>query len=153
MAVNATHPLASFPGASFDAVRRLMIWRPRGVLDDDLADQVIAFVSTQERLLDGPFNRFTDLSGLTQIRLQIGHVFDFAVQRRAAATELSPVKSAIYSGSIVGFGIAHLYASLMEGAAIEVRPFRTQAAAAEWLELPLESIAAFAEHDAPRNSS
>jgi hypothetical protein len=115
----------------------LLTWHPRGVFDDELADKLIAAVASEERVEEAPFHRYTDFSGLTHIRLKVGHVFDVAKLRRAVA---EPVKSAIFSDTIVGLGIARMYESLMEGARIQVRAFRDRAAAAEWLGVPLEVL-------------
>ena len=51
-----------------------------------------------------------------------------------------PVKSAFFAETTVGYGIARMYESLMEGAMIQVRAVRTRAAAAEWLGVPLDVL-------------
>jgi len=110
---------------------------PRGLFDDDLADKIVELIASEERIEQGPFHRYADFSRLTHIRLKIGHVFDVA-KRRRAVTEA--VKSAFFADTIVGFGIARMYESLMEGATIQARAFRERAAAAEWLSVPLEIL-------------
>ena len=50
------------------------------------------------------------------------------------------MKSVVFSEDWVGFGIARMYESLMEGSSIEVRAFRVRAKAAEWLEVPAEVL-------------
>ena len=126
----------SFPDTRYFAPWRLMTWRPRGTLDDNLLDRVMDFAELEERSIEGPFNRFADFSVLTEIRLKIGHVFKIAEHRRAALAGHEPVKTAIYAPSIVGFGMARMYEHLLEGSPIKVRPFRELAAAAEWLGVP-----------------
>jgi hypothetical protein len=134
-------PLAAivkaFPHTRYYPEWRLLTWHPRGLFDDALADRIIEVISSEEPVQDTPFHRYTDLSGLTHIRLKIGHVFEVAKQRRAV---FEPVKSAFLSDTIVGLGIARMYESLMEGAMIQVRAFRERAAAAEWLGVPLEIL-------------
>ena len=136
-----------FPHARYHAAQELITWHPRGVLDDQLVDEIAAFTQTQEQVVGAPpFNRFTDFSQLTHVRLQIGHVFKVAEERSAARRDLEPVKSAFFCDKVVGFGIARMYEALMEGSSIRVRAFRSRAAAAEWLEVPLEILS---EDDRP----
>jgi len=108
-----------------------------GLFDDALADKIVGVVGSEERVEEVPFHRYNDFSGLTHIRLKVGHVFDVAKLRRGVA---EPVKSAFFSDTTVGLGIARMYEALMEEATIQVRAFRERAAAAEWLGVPLEIL-------------
>lgn len=129
--------LKTFPHTRYHLEWRLLTWHPRGLLDDALADKIVGLIASEERIEEVPFHRYADFSGLTHIRLKVGHVFDVAKQRRGAS-EL--VKSAFFSDTIVGLGIARMYEALMEGATIQVRAFRERAGAAEWLGVPLEIL-------------
>lgn len=127
--------LKDFPNTHFYPEARLIMWHPRGVLDDALADKIVQFIETEEHRDSAPFHRYTDFSGLTQIRLQFGHTFRISEQRRAGHTG-EQVKSAFYCNWIIGHGMAHLYEVLMEGSPIRVRAFRSREAAAAWLDVP-----------------
>ena len=116
----------------FHAGNRLVTWHPHGILDDELLDEIAYFALTLERIADAPFNRFTDLSGLSHIRLKIGHIFEVAEERKSLHAGMPPVKSAFYCDKVVGIGIARMYETLMEGASLEVRAFRDRIAAADW---------------------
>ena len=129
--------LKTVPHTRYDAKWNLITWHPRGVFDDALADEIVGVIQSEEDHEETPFHRYTDFGGLTEIRLKIGHVFQIAEQRREAA---EPVKSAIFAETTVGYGIARMYESLMEGAVIQVRAFRVRAAAAEWLGVPLDVL-------------
>ena len=130
-----------FPHASYHAKWELITWHPRGVLDDKLLDEIVAFAEVQEQVATAPpFHRFTDFNGLTEIRLQIGHVFQVAIERSAVQGDFPPVKSAFFCDKIVGFGVARMYEALMEGSFIQVRAFRDRAEAAEWIGVPLEIL-------------
>ncbi len=118
----------------------LVTWHPQGILDGGLVDQVIAFLESEEESAEQPFHRFTDLTGLTDVRLKFGHVFSASHRRRSNYPWREPVKSAFYCESIIGFGLARLYETLMEGGPIHVRAFRTREAAAEWLEVSVEIL-------------
>jgi hypothetical protein len=129
--------LKTLPHTRYYPEWRLLTWHPRGLFDDALADKIIDAVGSEERVEEEPFHRYTDFSGLTHIRLKVGHVFDVAKLRRAVS---EPVKSAFFSDTTVGLGIARMYEALMEEAVIQVRAFRDRAVAAEWLGVPLEVL-------------
>jgi hypothetical protein len=134
--------LRTLPHMRYHPEWRLLTWHPRGLFDDALADKIIGLIGAEERVEQVPFHRYADFSGLTHIRLKIGHVFDVAKQRRAVP---EAVKSAFFADTIVGFGMARMYEALMEEATIQVRAFRERTAAAEWLGVPMERLAAKSE--------
>ena len=140
--------LKDFPNTRWHEEARLVTWYPRGTLDDDLADRVVDFMESEERIADAPFHRYTDFGGLTEIRLTFGHAFKIAERRKASYAGGPPVKSAIYCDWIVGFGMARLYAELMKDCPIEVRAFRERKAAAEWLGVPVNILLAGRERSA-----
>jgi hypothetical protein len=129
--------LKTFPHTRYYPEWRLLTWHPRGLFDDALADKIIVAVGSEEHVEEVPFHRYTDFSGLTHIRLKVGHVFDVAKLRRTVS---EPVKSAFFSDTTVGLGIARMYEALMEEATIQVRAFRERGVAAEWLGVPLEVL-------------
>src|SRR5262245_1067626 len=132
------HPervLKSFPRTWCFPKWHLVTWHPRGVLDDTLADQIVAFIEMEERIEAAPFDRYVDLSGLTHVQLQAGHVFEIAVRRHRA---LDRVKSAFWTDNIVTMSVAYMFETFMASAPIKVRAFTKQKDAAEWLEVPIE---------------
>jgi hypothetical protein len=131
--------LKAFPNTRYFPEWRLVTWHPTGDLNDELADRFLEFMETEERTENGTFHRFTDFNGLSDIRLKVGHVFEL-VERRRSGYQGEPVKSALFSDWMVGFGIAKMYETLMAGAAIEVRAFREREAVAEWLGVPVEIL-------------
>ena len=129
--------LKTLPYTRYYPEWRLLTWHPRGLFDDALADKIVGLIGSEERVEEVPFHRYADFSGLTHIRLKVGHVFDIAKLRRSVS---EPVKSAFFADTTVGFGIARMYEALMEEAIIQVRAFRERATAAEWLGVPLEIL-------------
>ncbi|PYJ92484.1 MAG: hypothetical protein DME54_13200 [Verrucomicrobia bacterium] len=129
--------LKTLPYTRYYPEWRLLTWHPRGLFDDALADKIVGLIGSEERVEQVPFHRYADFSGLTHIRLKVGHVFDVAKQRSAVR---EAVKSAFFADTTVGFGIARMYEALMEEAIIQVRAFRERATAAEWLGVPLEIL-------------
>lgn len=127
----------SFPRTWYHPRWKLLTWYPRGVLNEAFADRVIEFIEMEESIQEAPFDRYTDLSGLTQIRIGIDHIIHTARRRRSVR---QPVKTALFADNPMSFGIAHSYELLMYNAMIEVRAFKERVAAAQWLEVPLKTL-------------
>jgi len=127
----------AFPRTWYYPKLNLVTWHPRGVLNDAFADQIVEFIEMEERVQAAPFDRFTDLSGLTNIRLKVDHFFELGRRRRAVR---QPVKSAFFADKPVSFYIAQMYEMIMDKAIIEVRAFSQREAAAKWLEVPLQTL-------------
>jgi hypothetical protein len=123
------------PHLRFYTAHRLVAWQPLDVLDDRLLDDIVAWILIIEKT-STPFNRFIDFSRLTKISVHIDHVFEVAQERAETFAGATPVRTAIYCNALVGFGIARLYESLMEGTPIKVSAFRDLPSAAEWLSVP-----------------
>jgi hypothetical protein len=107
------------------------------VLNEAFADQVIEFIEMEERIQEAPFDRYADLSGLTQIRIGIDHIIHTA-RRRCKVKQ--PAKSVLFADNPMIFSVAHSYELLMSHAMIEVRAFNEHTAAAHWLEVPLKTL-------------
>jgi hypothetical protein len=127
----------AFPRTWYYPRWHLLTWFPRGVLNEVFADQVIEFIEMEERIQEAPFDRYADLSGLTDVRIGIDYIIHTARRRRNVK---QPVKMALFADNPMSFGIAHSYELLMYDAMIEVRAFKKRAAAAEWLEVPLKTL-------------
>jgi hypothetical protein len=126
--------LKNFPGTRYYPLFKLTTWHPRGILDEALAEKLIAFIEWEEYIQDAPFDRYTDLSGITEIRFNIDHAIETA-RRRLFVRE--PVKSALFADNSATLEVAQMYERLMADAImIQVRAFGDRKAAAEWLEVP-----------------
>ena len=138
-----TRPLSKIiPGPSelrHYPANQLVAWRPKGVLDDRLLDDIAKWLSTIEKV-SLPFKRYIDFTQLTVISLRTRHVLDFARKRAEEFRGVHPVRCAIFSEDLVGFGIANLYENLMANTPIQVRAFRDRLGAAEWLGVPEEIL-------------
>ena len=118
----------------------LILWRPRGILDQRLVNEIVAFIETAERRANKPFNRFSDLSALDMVDLNFKFVFHIALHRRLSATPKPAVKSAFYVTSPATTHYAKLHAMLTDYSPLEVSLFTDRAAAAEWLGVPEEAL-------------
>ena len=50
------------PNVVFHHDLRLMVWRPRGILDEKEVRRIVGFLEKEEDRAEKPFNRFTDNS-------------------------------------------------------------------------------------------
>jgi hypothetical protein len=114
-------------------------WKPEGVLDDRLVDAIGEWLVHIERAAP-PFDRYVDLSGITDVAVRTNHLFDFARMRVQQLAGAAPMKSAVYCEDWVGFGIARMYESLMEGSRMEVLAFHDRGKAAAWLGVPADVL-------------
>ena len=119
----------------------LMLWKPHGILDQRLVNEVVAFIDTAEKRASQPFNRFADLSALDMVDLNFKFVFDIALHRRLTSALNPPVKSAFYVTSSATTHYIKLHAMLTDYSPLDVALFTDRAAAAEWLGVPAEALA------------
>ena len=118
----------------------LILWKPQGVLDENIVNGVVAFIETAERRTIKPFNRFTDMSALDMVDLNFKFVFHVALFRRLSAMPKPPVKSAFYVTSRASAHYARLHAMLTDHSPLEVSLFSDRAAAAQWLGVPVDAL-------------
>ena len=120
---------------------QLLIWRPRGVLDEARVDTMISFVTETENKLGKSFNRFTDFSLIEAVDLRFKYVFEIALSRRLSRRGRSQIKSAFF---VTNPAIAHylkVAAVLTDHSPLQVALFETREAAAKWLGVEPELLA------------
>jgi len=119
---------------------RLLVWRPRGVLNEAGLKHIRELIGDLEATSDEPFDRFTDSQALDAIDLNFRYVFDFALFRRLSYAGRPPVKSAILVSSLTVAHYSKLHEMLTRGSSIKVRIFEEPEAAAKWLGVPVELL-------------
>jgi hypothetical protein len=144
--------LKSFPRVLYYPGRRFMAWHPVGVLDDAVLDGLLSFLEEEERTTQFPFSRFADLDPATELQLNLGHAFKASDRRRDGYTG-HPIKTALFCSKAVGYSLANLYATLMEGTPIHARAFKERHRAAAWLGVPNEIIRPRPEYFVPQSKS
>lgn len=118
----------------------LILWKPRGVLNQSKVNAIIAFIETVEKRNSKPLNRFNDLSALDAVDLNFDFVFRVALGRRLSAAPKPAVKSAFYVTSEVTTHYAKLHAMLTDYSPLDVALFTDRVAAAKWLGVSLEAL-------------
>lgn len=124
---------------------RLLIYRPVGCLDEAVVNRILNVMGRLEARQKEPFNRFFDTLATDEIELNFRYVIHVSLYRRMSYADRPPVKSAILATDSTMIHYARLHALLTTGSPINVRIFQDRAEAAEWLEIPMERLAAKAE--------
>ena len=119
---------------------RLLVWTPRGVLNEAALKHIRELIGDLEATSDEPFNRFTDSQALEAIDLNFRYVFDFALFRRLSYAGRPPVKSAILVSSLALAHYSKLHEVLTRHSSIKVRIFEQREVAAQWLGVPVELL-------------
>ena len=128
------------PDVEFHEDIRLLIYRPRGVIDEAAVKRIVAVLEELEEKLRRPFNRFSDTLVADEVELNFKYVIQFSLCRRLSYAGHPPVKSAILARDSTIIHYARLHALLTQGSPINVRVFRDRAEAAQWLDVPLERL-------------
>jgi hypothetical protein len=118
----------------------LILWNPRGILDEATVNEIVAFIETVERRNQQPLNRFADLSALDAVDLNFEFVFYVALGRRLSVKNKPAVKSAFYVTSPATTHYARLHAMLTDYSPLDVSLFTDRADAAKWLSVPDEAL-------------
>ena len=116
----------------------LILWKPRGILDEATVNEIIAFIEAIEKRSREPLNRFSDLSALDAVDLNFDFVFHIALGRRLSAAPRPAVKSALRDEPDQ-HALGQLHAMLTDYSPLHVALFTDRAAAAKWLGVPPEA--------------
>jgi hypothetical protein len=131
-----------FPDIEFHEDIRLLIYRPRGLVNEAAINKVLSALEDLEAKLQEPFNRFTDTLVADEIELNFEYVIKFSLHRRLSYAGHPSVKSAILATDSTMIHYGKLHAVLTQGSAINVRIFKDRKEAADWLGVPVELLAA-----------
>ena len=118
----------------------LIMWKPHGVLDEAIVNEIVVFIGTAEARSSKPFNRFADMSALDAVDLNFKFVFDVALHRRLAYAGNPAIKSAFYVTSPTTIHYSKLHKLLTDHSPLNVRLFTELAEAAKWLGVPVETL-------------
>ncbi len=130
------------PDVEFHEDVRLLMYRPRGLVNEAAINRVLTALEELEATLREPFNRFTDTTAADEIELNFKYVIRFSLHRRLAYAGRPPVKSAILATDSTMVHYAKLHGVLTQGSPIDVRIFQHRTEAAEWLNVHAERLKA-----------
>jgi len=120
---------------------RLLVYRPRGLVDKAAVNKIISIVGELETMLKEPFNRFSDTVAADVVDLNFEHIIRVSLYRRRFYGKRPPIKSAILAtdATLIHYGKVH--ALLTQGSPINVRVYQDREEAARWLGVPIELLA------------
>jgi hypothetical protein len=120
----------------------LLVYRPRGLIDEAALNKVIGVIEELEAATQEPFNRFSDTSETHEVELNFRYVVHVSLHRRQSHVGRPPVKSAILATDATLVHYARLVILLTEGSSIKVRVFQDRKEAARWLGVPVGLLTA-----------
>jgi hypothetical protein len=130
------------PDIEFHPDIPLLIYRPKGLIDEAEINRVIGVIEGIEAASQQPFDRFSDTSETHELELNFHYVIQASLHRRLAYKGRAPVKSAILATDATLIHYARLLVLLTEGSSIKVHVFQDREEAAKWLGVPIELLAA-----------
>ena len=130
------------PDIEFHEDIRLLIYRPKGLINEAGINKVIGVIEGIEAASQQPFNRFSDTSETHEVELNFQYVIQASLHRRLAYKGRVPVKSAILATDSTLIHYARLLVLLTEGSSIKARLFQDRIEAAQWLGVPIELLTA-----------
>jgi len=128
------------PHVEFHEDIRLLVYRPRGVIDEDAIKKIVSILEELEDRLQQPFNRFSDTLAADEVELNFKYVIQVSLCRRLSYAGHPPVKSAILATDSTMIHYARLHALLTQGSPINVRIFKHREEAAKWLGVAMERL-------------
>jgi hypothetical protein len=128
------------PDVEFYEDIRLLVYRPRGLVNKAAVDKIISVVGELETTLKEPFNRFSDTAAADVVDLNFEHIIRVSLYRRVFYGNRPPIKSAILAtdATLIHYGKVH--ALLTQGSPINVRVFQDPKEAAQWLNVAIERL-------------
>ena len=119
---------------------RLLIYRPRGLLNEAAINRVLGALEDLEAKLQAPLDRFSDTLEADEVELNFKYIVQVSLHRRLSYAGRPPVKSAILATDATAIHYGRLFAILTQGSPIKVRIFQDRKEAAKWLSVPIERV-------------
>jgi hypothetical protein len=125
------------PDVEFYEDIRLLIHRPRGLVNKATVNKIISVIGELEFTSKEPFNRFADTVAADAVDLNFKYIIHVSLYRRRFYGKRPPIKSAILATdeTLIHYGKVH--ALLTQGSPINVRVFQDRKEAAKWLGVPI----------------
>jgi hypothetical protein len=120
---------------------RLLIYRPRGLLNETTINRIVSIIGDLEAKLQEPFNRFFDTLGHDEVELNFRYVIQISLYRVLSYGDRPAVKSAILATDTTIAHYCQLHAIITKDSPINVRIFQKREDAAKWLGVPLQRLA------------
>ncbi|MGB9476033.1 MAG: hypothetical protein WCE87_13285 [Candidatus Udaeobacter sp.] len=133
------------PDVEFHEDIRLIVWRPRGLVDKSAVNKIITVIGELETRVNEPFNRFSDTVRADAVDLNFEYIIHVSLYRRSFYGKRPPIKSAILATDATLIHYAKVHALLTQGSPINVHVFHDRKEAAHWLGVPIATLMADAD--------
>lgn len=134
------------PEIEFHEDIRLLVYRPRGLIDEAAVNKIVSVIEDIEANVEEPFNRLADTLAADEVELNFKYIIQVSLHRRLSYAGRPPVKSAILATDSAMIHYGRLHAVLTQGSPIRVQIFQDRQKAANWLGVPIERLAAKSEN-------
>jgi hypothetical protein len=134
------------PEIEFHEDIRLLVYRPRGLIDEAAVNKIVSVIEDIEANVEEPFNRLADTLEADEVELNFKYIIQVSLHRRLSYAGRPPVKSAILATDSAMIHYGRLHAVLTQGSPIRVQIFQDRQKAANWLGVPIERLAAKSEN-------
>ena len=119
---------------------RLMVFRPRGLLDSVRVDEIVAFLEAEEERAEKPFNRYSDLTKIDVVNLAFDYVTRISLHRRLTYMKHPPVKSAFLVNTDEMAHLVDIHILMTDHSPLHCAMFDSVSSAATWLEVSEENL-------------
>jgi hypothetical protein len=130
------------PDVEFHEDIRLIVWRPRGLVNTAAVSRIITVLEELETALEEPFNRFSDTLAADAVDLNFEYIISVSLYRRRFYGKRQPIKSAILATDATFIHYGKVHALLTQGSPIKVCVFQDRSEVAQWLNVPIERLTA-----------
>ena len=110
-----------------------MVFRPRGVFSEKRIRNLVKMLEDAENEASRPFNRFTDLSQLLAVDLEVEAVLTVSLHRQNTYAKRAPVKSAYLVTTDAVVRLAKIHSMVTKSSYLSVKMFEKIGQAARWL--------------------
>jgi hypothetical protein len=128
------------PDVEFHEDIRLMVWRPRGLVNKTAVNKIITVLGEVETMFKEPFNRFSDTAEVDAVDLNFEYIISVSLYRRRFYGNRPSIKSAILATDTTLIHYGKVHALLTQGSAINVRVFQDREEVAQWLNVPIDRL-------------
>src|SRR4030095_2470343 len=130
------------PELEFHEDIRLLIYRPRGLVNEAALNKTLSALEDLEAKLEKPFDGFSYTLAADEVELNFKYVIQFSLHRRLAYAGHPSVKSAILATDSTMIHYGKMHAVLTQGSPIKVRVFQDRNEVAQWLGVSVERLSA-----------
>jgi hypothetical protein len=117
-----------------------LVWKPHGVVNEAVVNQILSFLAYKEAQTLKPFNRFMDLSEQEAVELSFKYIFHVSLYRRLTYSGRPPVKSAFFVTTPEAAHLVKIHVIMTDHSPLQVEMFEEREEAAKWLGVPLEIL-------------